>query len=64
MLPFADVDKMEQRIIYLLNNDGHSREMGVFLHKRVLEYYTIEKNAGKILEVIESMILRQNNRST
>jgi glycosyltransferase involved in cell wall biosynthesis len=53
IVPYADLEIMASRIEELYKNRTQREEMGDYLHKRVLENYTIEKTANQLLSVIK-----------
>jgi glycosyltransferase involved in cell wall biosynthesis len=56
IVPYADINKMSERIEYLINNENERLNMGKFLYQRVINNYTIEKNGSSILAVMNNEI--------
>lgn len=59
IIPYADINKMSERIEYLINNKNERLKMGEFLYQRVINNYTIEKNASALLDVIKNELINR-----
>jgi len=57
IVQYADINKMCEKILYLVNNKNERLKMGEFLHNRVIDNYTIEKNASLLLNIINQELL-------
>lgn len=56
IIPYADVNKLSERVIALIENNDERKQMGKFTNERVIGNYTIEKTANSLLQVIRSQI--------
>lgn len=57
IIPYADINKLCERILALIENGDERHEMGKFLYEKVINNFTIEGNANHLLQVI----IRQMN---
>jgi len=56
IVPYASIDEMSNRIVTLLKNKSEAKEMGDYLHNKVISHYSLENSAGKLLNVINDLI--------
>ena len=54
IVPYADVNKMCERILFLINNPKELNKMGTDLHERVINNYSVEKSANALWELIKN----------
>ena len=52
IVQYADINAMCERIMDLVNNESERKKMGEYMYDRVINNYTIEKNAAHFLSLI------------
>jgi len=56
-IPYLDISKMIERIKDLVNDESQRNEMGLYLYKRVIDNYSLLKNASLLQHEISQLLM-------